>query len=526
MVNSTEPGYSNRTYAIRDIMPIFFRHLKKTIALSLAILAAAILLLVFAPRTYRSEAKLYLQIGRESVRLDPTATTGERISVQQMDRSQEITSVIDMLLSRGVLEKLIDRLGPEVVLAREELDDETEVGPLEKLVDTTVAYTVTPLVGLMKSIDPISQREEAIVRVSKNLDVYSERDSSMVTIRYETKNPELAKLVTQNLVEIYRSEHLRIHSTSGSKQFFAEQHKELGDQLNQAIEELNLAKNKMNMVSIDLRRTTLEDRLAKIQLTSYENLQEVASAEAEVANLRSQTLSIPQRIVAEDTTVPNTGTDALREKLYELQVLQMDQEARFSSDHPALQNTRKQVRQAQAILETESLARQETTSDMNPNHQALSLELATAETKLAAADAARAELASQRQRILSDLATLNDSELKIDQLQRQVQIARGKYFRYAENLEQARIDAELNKQRISNVIVAQEASFVEKPVSPNKLVVLALTAVLIVAASLALICLYELLRTPIHSKEQLERVLELPVFGVVAKDRKLAGAIS
>ena len=526
MTNSASLNSDKQRYSLRDFAQSFFRHKNKAILLALLVFCGALCVLLFAPRSYRSESKLYLQIGRESVRLDPTATTGERISIQQMDRSQEVTPVIDMLLSRGILEKLVDKVGPEMIMAKLPPGEEDDRGPAKKLLDTAVAYTVTPLIRLAKSIDPVSPREEAIVRVSRNLDVFSERDSSMITIRYETKYPELAQLINQNLVDIYRSEHLRIHSTSGSKEFFDKQHKALQTQLNEAVNKLNEAKNRLNIVSIDMRRGTLEDRLGKIEMASYQNLQEVSALEAEIATLKTQVQAIPQRIVAEDTTVPNTGTDALREKLYDLQVLQMNQEARYSDDHPALQNTRQQVKQAQAILSAETADRQETTNDMNPNHQALSLALATAESKLAAAAAARDELKSQRDRILADVQTLNDHELEMDELSRTVDIARGKFFRYAENLEQARIDAELNKQRISNVIVAQEATLVEKPVSPNKLVILVLAVGLMVASAIVLICLCELLSNSITSKEQLERSLNLPVFGVVPNDKKLAGALS
>ncbi len=516
----------HRSFKFNDFLQSFFRHKRKAAILALTILIGAALVLVFAPRTYRSEAMLYLQIGRESVRLDPTATTGERISVQQIDRSQEVTSVIDVLYSRGILEKLVDELGPEVILAKELPEGEEESSIAQSTIDTIANYTIIPLIQTIKGIDPISQREEAIVRLGRNLSVYAERDSSLITVRYDTKYPKLAQRVMHNLIEIYRSEHLRLHRTSGSKEFFANQHANLESQLNDAVDKLAAAKNRLNLVSIDLRRTTLEERLGKIELASYANLQELASLQAESADLSEQVAAIPERIVSEDITVPNTGTDALREKLYDLQVLQMDQEAKYSSDHPALQNTRKQVKQAQDILSAETRARQETTNDMNPNHQALALSLATVESKLAAAEAGKSALESQRNTILEDLKTLNNHELEIDELSRQVQISREKYFRYAENLEQARIDEELNKQRISNVIVAQPATLIEKPVSPNKLVVIALAGVLTIASVIALVCFCELTGNRIRTQEQLNRAVGLPVLGVVPEDQELASALA
>ena len=63
--------------------------------------------------------------------------------------------------------------------------------------------------------------------------------------------------------------------------------------------------------------------------------------------------------------------------------------------------------------------------------------------------------------------------------------ARTNYFRYAENLEKARIDDELNRERISNAIVAQSATLAEKPVRPSKMIVGLLALILAGAASVA-----------------------------------------
>ena len=72
---------------------------------------------IFVPKRYLSEAKLFVRLGRESVTLDPTATTGQSVAVDTT-REAEITSVLDVLEGRIVLEKVVDALGPDVVLDR------------------------------------------------------------------------------------------------------------------------------------------------------------------------------------------------------------------------------------------------------------------------------------------------------------------------------------------------------------------------------------------------------------------------
>ena len=55
------------------------------------------------------------------------------------------------------------------------------------------------------------------------------------------------------------------------------------------------------------------------------------------------------------------------------------------------------------------------------------------------------------------------------QLEREANLLDTNYRRYSENLEQARIDESLEAQRISNITVAQPATFNPKPASPKKL---------------------------------------------------------
>jgi polysaccharide biosynthesis protein PslE len=95
---------------------LFYRHKFKATCCATAVLGLATLVLLYAPRTYRSEARLFLQVGRESVRLDPTATTGNTIALQQSGRDNEIATAIEVMKGRAIVEKVVDELTPEVVL--------------------------------------------------------------------------------------------------------------------------------------------------------------------------------------------------------------------------------------------------------------------------------------------------------------------------------------------------------------------------------------------------------------------------
>jgi uncharacterized protein involved in exopolysaccharide biosynthesis len=329
-------------------------------------------------------------------------------------------------------------------------------------------------------------------------------------------------LVAATVVEVYREEHMRMHRTSGSRAFFTEQRDALQIRLDEAVDRLRETKNRLNIVSIESRRETLELRLRTIEQSSNETLQLHAAAVAQIADLKEQIAAIPARVVAEQTTMPNTGADMLRSQLYALQVQMLDQQEKYSEDHPFLQATKAQLAEAEKQLAQESTQRQSTTHDTNPNYQALTLELAQAESQLAAVTGRLERIDAQRGEALAALQALNDNELVVDQLTREVDLARSNFFRHAENLEKARIDEALDAERISNVIVAQDATLNEKPTSPSKLLVGALALVLSLTSMVSVVLVAEKSSDRLSSREAVEMALELPVLGVIPRGARYA----
>src|SRR5690242_9635863 len=64
-------------------------------------LIAAVAAAFVVPSKFASEAKLFVRLGRETISLDPTATTGETVTVSET-REIEINSILDVLRTRAV----------------------------------------------------------------------------------------------------------------------------------------------------------------------------------------------------------------------------------------------------------------------------------------------------------------------------------------------------------------------------------------------------------------------------------------
>src|SRR5438105_232682 len=88
----------------RDVLRALYCHKGKAVLAFFAVLGATAVGLYVWPAKYASDAKLFVRLGRESVGLDPTATTGQTISVSET-RESEINSILDIVGSRAMVER-------------------------------------------------------------------------------------------------------------------------------------------------------------------------------------------------------------------------------------------------------------------------------------------------------------------------------------------------------------------------------------------------------------------------------------
>jgi uncharacterized protein involved in exopolysaccharide biosynthesis len=463
-----------------DLWRLLWRHKKKIVLCPLAICAVGTLVMLYFPRTYRSQAQVFLRLGRESVGLDPTATTGETISLQQGDRKDEVKSAMEVIKSRGVIAQVVDRLGAEFVLG----NGVGQEGAARNWLTQAAAVPLEQLVEWYRSIDPISDRERAIVLVEKHLYVGAERGATLIEIVYEAKTPQLAQAVCDAFVVVYQEEHMRIQRSDESSPFFQEQQDRLRHQLDVALEAVRLAKNEMGLADIDQRRATLESKFSAVEIDRLTTQQQLATSRARTDDLQRQLREVPERLVASKKSVPNVGADLIRDQLYSLEVKSMDLQSRYTEKHPKVRAVNEQLGDARVVMAEQTGARMETTDEINPIHRQLSLELKQEQSTMAGLKARLLALDEQKKAIVADLQSLNASELVIDQLSRDADLARGKFFQYAEKLEQARMDHELQRNDIHNISVVQQASLNERPASPSKPLV-AIATLLFAAAGTA-----------------------------------------
>jgi uncharacterized protein involved in exopolysaccharide biosynthesis len=505
--------------SLPEVLRVLDRNKRVSAAIFIATIAFVAVAWFIAPRTYVSEARLFVRVGRESVTLDPTATTGQNISVYE-SRESELSSVVDVIQSRVVVEHVVDGLGPLVVLGRSPLTDAaTQIagrpnspnhGTRSAMAVPTrlaSASVVSPEGNDSASPDqpaPVSsaaqrhshagrsgarhtspEREQAIQLVDRSLSVSHGKKSNVVLIACKGSTPELAQRMVELVLDGFREQHMRINRTQGSFEFFVEQERQSRQQLEEASRTLRDEKNRLGLTSIEGQRKLLQEQMSALETSRLEGESLLASATASTVSLRHALTQLPEKQITQEVSgFPNDARDRSRQQLTDLRLRERELLTRFTELHPQVVAVRRQITEGEQILNRRESPIKQQVNAAHPAHQQLHLKLLEEEARVAALKARITAQTEQMQQLREQLTRLNDNEGQIDMLQKRVDLLQAAHRGYEEKGEQARVDKELETEQISNINIVQPATYMPRPVGPKSMLIFGLGFCVAVCGSL------------------------------------------
>ncbi|MFQ6036728.1 MAG: GumC family protein, partial [Sedimentisphaerales bacterium] len=513
--------------SLRDLYYVVFRHKWKMILFFLVIVVIATVYTIRAAKIYRSEAKLFVRVGRESVALDPTATTGPIITIGKTHET-EINTELEILKSQELAEKVVEAIGPEVFLKPPEEEFSVEGAGREKVKEVkrqvrALSKGPRSLYARLGLTTPLSDHDMAVLKVMDSLEVQTQADragrSSIINASYEAANPKLAQRVLTKLIDFYLEKHITVHRTPGSYQFFTQQCDLLRSKLAQSEKELQNLKNQSGIFSLEEQRGVILGRIGALQMEIDDAEAALAASKARAQVLQEILAKTPELVVTGASIGPNAAVDAMRSRLYELQLLEQDMVSKFEHDSRQVQDVRRQIAAAQALLDKEEQERATLTKGLNATHTAVQSALFTEQATLSSLKAQVGALQAKLTDAQAELKALNDAGVKITALTREIEIQEANYRRYSENLEQARIDSALENGKISNINVVQAATLPIKPVRPRKALNLFLGLFLGTFGGVMLAFFCEYLDHSIKTPDEVEERLRLPTLACIPRVR-------
>jgi uncharacterized protein involved in exopolysaccharide biosynthesis len=520
-----------------EIVGKIWRAKWKILLFQIATTAFCIAVILFWPRTYRSEARLFLQLGRESVAIDPTAATGQMVGVMNSSREDEIVTAMEVLRGGGMISKVVEKLTPQVVLGEvapsksengEDKAGDAAPGDAETVEQKSegVMRFARDIFGqfsrTLSQIDPLSDFERATILVAKSLKIDAERKSEVIVIEYEADSPTLAQAIVDAFITTYKEENARLHSTEGSQSFFDKQQERLANELQLTNSALREAKNRMGLASIQGHRESLEARAREIAQSISETERSLIETQARIKKLKTELASMPERISSSEVDKPNVATEQKSTQLYALQLQEMEFKTKYAPEHPKMVAIRSQLEQAEKQYRQQSTNRPETTNDINPVHRDLTIDYIKSETSENGLTKKLEILRDQDKDILNQIREINAFEIEITDLERKATLSEKKYIAYSESLEQARMNRELEKVKISSVSVAQEATLQERPIKPSKQLVALFGIMTLFFGSLGIGLAAAKLDDRITTTQAVKNKVGVPLLATIPTSRYLA----
>ncbi|QDT12597.1 GumC family protein [Planctomycetes bacterium K23_9] len=425
------------------------------IPLFLVLAVACIAVLWLMPNRYTSEAQLLVRLGPNAVSMDPTTELSRTVSLQE-SRLHQVNSVMELINSREMIQRVAKRIGTDRILQ--------PIGFLEKtqhwLTNLAPNRSIQAEGGYSAAeVAELIELGKACKKLERDLVADVGKKAYTIDVRYVSNSPYLAHDIVEAMLEEYPRYHANAHGSTGSLDFFKQELKSTLDSATDAQGELRDLKLKMGIVDLDSEKLALQEKLSQLERATNDTDSKLAEVDAEMSSLKTEIASLPERIVAEETTgIFKRSGDLVRQGLYELELKEKELSTNFNPDHPKMLSIREQLQQARLIANSEIGQSPQVRNVANPLRQQLDLLHRQAIAKRAGLQAKQKQLALQLASARAELVDLNVLGADLTRLNWDAEVAENTYLDTAKRLANARQIADLESFELSDVTIAQPAT--------------------------------------------------------------------
>ena len=354
---------------IHDFLQALRRYWRISLAFFLIVMTLVVALLLVVPRKYESVGIFYVRFGRGAMTLDPTATTSKTITIQE-SREAEINSIGDVLASRGLIEKVVDKVGVDRIL-------ETGKGPWSEILKMPSMPSFSAA-SREESVDDgmdyatLVRREKAIRKLIENIWIKPTRRAATISVTCRAETPRLARDIVAALMDIYLDVHIEANRTDGAYDFFVEQFAIQDNRVNELTHQIRNFKNDINITSIEGERASLQEQINVLDRRIIEAGGEMAAAEKRVQMLQNQHDALNDNLVTEVVDGhAHEGTDLMRDRLYQLEMNVNKLLVDYTPTHPKVVSAKQELREARELYAQQPDDRKQITKAVNPTKMSL-----------------------------------------------------------------------------------------------------------------------------------------------------------
>lgn len=266
----------------RDLLNFLFKWKGTLLTTFLLVVSMATLLVYLLPPMYAGYSKILIERNRAPMMRSSFSGGLEMVEV--------INNSVEILVSRPVMEKVVDRLKPH--------EQPSQDSSLKRFIRSTKKFLEN--IGL---ISQASRREGWIKELLEQSEVKPVVNSNVLEVQYKHEDPQWAANIVNTMTDAFVEHYLAVYASKGVSAFYKQQMDAIMMRLSARREEMNAFKRTTGISAIDETRKELAHEIGTLR----ENL--------------------------------NTARNTLQEK-----------QSRFTTGHPELERERKRIRDIESSI--------------------------------------------------------------------------------------------------------------------------------------------------------------------------------
>jgi uncharacterized protein involved in exopolysaccharide biosynthesis len=425
---------------------------------------------IFFTDLYESQVRLLVKIGRENAET-PASVQNSQVFSQGV-RIADINSEVQILSSRSIVQKVVDRLGPDAF--KSVLAPPKEWWGYPRYWAKRLAREVKSvykefliLAGLTKRLNP---RDEAILAISKGVKVEPVRDSDILTLKVRTPGAQLSVDVLNAMLEEYFRSRTQARRNSAGSDFFTTRVEQAMARLDSLKSSRARVRREHDLSAPEQQRTRYLEELAALRAELVRNQAQVAQLAKQAQVMETRIDGLPNQVDKERVEGRNPALQPLIERLTELKLERAKISSRYLPGSEMVRKTDREIADLEtALAGVHPMIVASVTTQTNPEKRGFEagvgqhlVEIAGLETRIARLAGPIEQL---QQRIREVTAAIDDLEGE----DREYKRAENEYLLSAKRLDEARMSEALDANRVANVVAVEQPERPIVPAAPNKI---------------------------------------------------------
>ncbi|MEO8736283.1 MAG: GumC family protein [Edaphobacter sp.] len=503
---SAEDDAENRT-TWADLGTLLLRYRKVILITFVSVILGAYATLQFMTEQYESEASLLVMLGRENVELPITVQQAGLVATGI--RPEELNSEIQILHSRRLIEEVVDELGPKAfAFAPPRPHGIVQTARFYfKLSARWCKHRYDDVLILLNLKKRLTDRQAAIALLDGAIDGTPEKGSDVIALTVRLPSATLALQVEQTLLKRYFELRTSLRRTPLEQQFFRQQLRDQGAKLKALEDHRADIIATYNLSSLPDQRALLLKQRTDLETQTINDRSSDARLAQEQSVMRSELPKLTESIPSSTEQSLNPEVRAYMDRLSELQVERVKLAGKYQPKAEPLKRVDDEIASIEDKLKQSSPTVLGSVIDKsNPVKQQFVQSTATNDVILAGLQAEQKALQGPIQATARQLVALNEGEQKLTDVDRELKLVEDSYLDFAKRDREATLHTELDDTHLQNVAVVSPPTEPFQPVSPKKLLIMAISIPMGLLFGVVLALLLHYMDDTIHDERDLVAV--------------------